>query len=916
MQSIGEASTLLDEHFRKLSQLRRSVAETLPIFALEHPLSNFEIAQLTKSLDADLRRQRTLDSGLWLVWIVAATECGYDFRGLEFWPNLEKRVPSWAEYGDRNRLRDWFRRFHHDYNGVEPSGHWARHRSVICWPITHSILPRDLQHHLCAAIYAARYHLFGLRGLEHASIGRIVASYAPAHSLRFDDFMKEHLLVGRIVHRLLVQDSDASPEFLPSAFRRILADLSQTASAREWLREVSKGYGPRLVGPTQGPPPDRSRPSLAPSAGVTILRPNMFLRKESGQWRPWLAPPSLLSMLQREPLLREALTQSRFRILGVENRAFQSSNLLTNEPRPVGLSSWPAPDTPLVELIPSQEDITRILNTDCVLHDRVFWVFRIEGDRATLQEKPYVAPGEAYLIATNRGECELGTLEQLSVSEFELRMLAVPDSVGTFLAASLQNAGLSVRRSASIKPWGLVPRQWDEERGGEWLSSEPVILVVERDHLFDGLTLSLNGESASLFKCCDLNDPTIVINDLTEGIHQLAVSTLELRGSGSLVEWHKLADANVTLRVRQPSTWRPGYIDAYALRIEIEPAGPTLDEFFSGNVRVSLLGGKRPVSVELVWSDGRHEETVQLLRQRPPISEVDWASRLGAIDDTKVQLSANSAWLRISCDELGEHRTPLTVASEPVRWSPGADLVRLVYDGHESPTTSFSPFSNPTSEVELDPRKCELGLDHSFAGLLVAQFDGRSFSIVVGKPAKRAVGLQALAVTISVDSYRRTTLSELLVAINRWHNAYPVGLYARTSHHRVVDSLLGEIIRRAAGEQWWRLEYEARKNTEPDWRRLEHAVDSKAPHSYGYALGKRRSLGLSNTALRDAFVAASKAFVCTNEPVIEEAWRLATKPGTISPNYSLPSGDTADAFARLVRGARLVWLGRQHSVAK
>src|SRR6185503_16357290 len=110
----------LDRHFRSLADARGS---RLPVFALEHPLTSAEVAELS----SDLRKYLASGLGLgrsWLPWVVYATEIGYKYTGDEYWHSFEEQTPGW-ELHHRYALCDRFRKFQATYYGVKPSGPWA-----------------------------------------------------------------------------------------------------------------------------------------------------------------------------------------------------------------------------------------------------------------------------------------------------------------------------------------------------------------------------------------------------------------------------------------------------------------------------------------------------------------------------------------------------------------------------------------------------------------------------------------------------------------------------------------------------------------------------------------------------------------------------------------------------------------------
>src|SRR5205823_2852138 len=113
--SLVEWQTRLGSHFTQLRLDRTRVVGDQPLFALEHGLSENEIADLSTSL----RQQVAIDdpSGKhWLAWIVYAAEMGYRYEGDEYWQTFERHTPGWR-FGYRSIIRAWFVRFHNEFTG-------------------------------------------------------------------------------------------------------------------------------------------------------------------------------------------------------------------------------------------------------------------------------------------------------------------------------------------------------------------------------------------------------------------------------------------------------------------------------------------------------------------------------------------------------------------------------------------------------------------------------------------------------------------------------------------------------------------------------------------------------------------------------------------------------------------------------
>src|SRR5665213_118435 len=165
----------LERHFTQLAAVRS--ISYFPLFALEHGLSKEEFREICTLLRERLSLGLRLEPH-WLLWVVYATELGYDYDGDEYWHSFEQRTPRWRDRGSRSQLRTWFSKFRITYHGVKPSGPWAEWFSIIAWPITHAILPKYLQWQFAKTLYDLRYRLASLEALSPQAIGQLLASNA------------------------------------------------------------------------------------------------------------------------------------------------------------------------------------------------------------------------------------------------------------------------------------------------------------------------------------------------------------------------------------------------------------------------------------------------------------------------------------------------------------------------------------------------------------------------------------------------------------------------------------------------------------------------------------------------------------------------------------------------------------------
>ena len=146
----------LDAHFASLAAQRAAQQPPIPVFALEHGLT-LEQSETLKSLVRASVRANAIPRNEWLPFVVYAAEIGYEYSGDEYWQTFEAKTPGWAFYGDRDYIRRMFRRFQQQFGGALPQGRWADQFSIICWPITHAVLPTDLQRHLARLLFYSHY---------------------------------------------------------------------------------------------------------------------------------------------------------------------------------------------------------------------------------------------------------------------------------------------------------------------------------------------------------------------------------------------------------------------------------------------------------------------------------------------------------------------------------------------------------------------------------------------------------------------------------------------------------------------------------------------------------------------------------------------------------------------------------------
>lgn len=898
----------LERHYQALASMRDG--HGLPLFAFEHGLSAEETRQIGELLRAHLQAGKERLGKYWLLWVVYATEFGYDYAGDEYWQSFEEQTPGWEPH-HRYSLTRWFKKFQAKYHGFIPTGTWAAHFSNIAWPITHAILPKYLQYQFASTLYQQRYRLAGLKTLDSVSVGRLLAAHTYHATTRFEKFLQQEELTGRIVLALLGQfPQDGHEPIYPKTLDRIVADLDNVRRTSRWLRDTRKTVIDRFKGIGQGTGPSartaRSFTRDETQSDTLVqpdIRPNILLRYSgAGKWAVALEVPNFASVAALHSDLRSFLKRTRCRLAGGTDTKPAGWTLSGNR---IGIiKSWPDAGKPLLTFQQRNDTLDHLLQTDCRMSSGPNWLFRIGADgRAREIRGLNVHPGAAYIFVSTH-ELDTPTNSFFAACALECDgVYAVRITVSESLSADdinqLKALGLEIARTIRVWPVGLPCRSWYGEGQSEWLTTECPQLGIVHDHPVKSYLVHLDEEIRISIDAPDSGRPVFVqLDPLPAGKHRVTV-TAQRRALSNAEE--RPLTGYIDLKVREPEPWVPGVPAHTGLVINLEPYDANLDEFWANKVDLSINGPENhSVTCMLSLQTGSGERILskqigQVLDL--PVSAKTWHKQFYKFLEEHEEagwdcLEASSGTLAIQGGELGQYLLRFDRNVIPVRWITrrlhGQVVLRLIDDtGLENDATcQFFSMDHPTKAESPEVSELLAGiLPEPPGGLYIATHGEHSDGIIISNIAENS-GFQALGVSPEYTDVESgfTSIPIAIRTMTSWINARFAGSIVEYRRNQIVKKLHSVIYLRLCGQGWANAESAFIRN--PDYSknkdRLYYKIMGK-PSGFGSVLERDHEIFMEDisAAINWYYELACRYDIRTTKELCEFSVRLACVPYTL-----------------------------------
>lgn len=835
----------LASHFSDLAAARRET--DWPVFALEHALNERERNMLMQDVRSGVGSGPSREVAL--PWIVYAVEIGYEYSGFEYWQTFESKTPGWQQQW-RDRVRSRFSTFAANYHGAEPDGEWAHQFNIIAWPITHGILPRDLQRQLAELLYDASVTFRAETFASAEALGRHLQARCFGYSSRFRQFAENAALLGQIALALLMHDSADAPVGVAEAIlhadtlRRITEDLNRERDARQWLADARSAARFRMSGlsritlrsRTLGVAPNSEDVHDSADVAASLPRPRFILREIAvDQWQARVQLPNLANLAGQSPRAKDTLMRVQGRVAGAAVPILANGRIVRDATPTVTLAVWPAPRTQLLTFDGAPPELDSVLSASfrMGLGDRWLFVIGSDGQARELGTRVLRA-GASYLLLQRTetrnpaGSLGLKAVQVACAGIFGLR-IDVPEAVPEALSDAFAILGLEVAQTLVVWPAGLPIPEWSGDGHGEWVAGQPIILGIRANHRLARLTLTIDGvrqpdvdnagqasTGASVF---------VQLPSLRPGQHRIAVaaSTTDCESQGERTELEN-SPALAGLRgelscvVREPRTAAAGQVGA--LSFAVLPRTPSLEDIWEDRIEIHVAApGITTLRCRVVLR-GLHERELynRIFGLSSPSDTEVWRQHFGALRRATEDLydEAQSCTITFEAGNLGRAAILAERDFHSLRWAirengGRADLVDLQGSGDLTVVTYRC--SSPTVELAADPVSAQSGVAVEECGRLLVARRGRQSAAVVVVPRQNARDFSSLLLRpqVAVSKHSVGEIRGMIAIAQLWECARLGGSgLARPRQHECVRAILSSVFGGLGGRAWEAVEAQVR----------------------------------------------------------------------------------------------------------
>lgn len=875
--SLDQWQHKIEEHFQLLHDFRSGNSKENTVFALEHGLNSSELNILKTEIREYIAKNEPSISH-WLPWVVYASEIGYAYDGQEYWQTFESNTPGWTRLRNANRywIKRCFIRFHDEYGGIEPSGPWAEHFNIICWPIRHAILPRDLQEQLAKALFDLRLSFQGELFQSSELLGNFIGTHCRAGTKRFRDLLEDPILVGQLSIALLLQGQKISEELLLKETQlRIVEDLGRKQIEREWLHSAQKHAISTYIGMHRnakygivyGP---RYKESQVSESLRIQNAPRIYLYPKSNgkDWGVKLELQDLRSLVARIRFLEPVIANNYFTIAGSNGSPRPKGMFLRPGPHSFfPLIRWPSDDEVLINFEDAPSELNSFLKMDQLIPWGDVHLFKIDNENIGYEiHQRHLRPSKKYVVLSRTPLPEDPTIFKpfpLVCEGIHSALISTPEKFTLHFEQVLKIVDLSCAKSLKVWPVGIPAKEWDDDGYGVWLTGSPVRLAIQADFEICGLEVVINDDTSIFYdEIQHHNIFFLKIEDLPCGENLIEITAIANQAEENTVGY-------ISVIIQEPQVWDIKSANQAGLKSFINPEAPSLEDIWCNNLTLEVFGPSgRDINCKLSFFDGAHKTLIrekQISGLKLPLYGQNWMSCFGkqVKKDALMQEAYDLAYtgeLFFDAEEIGNFTILAERRSSPIRWyihkSGQNKRLRFINETETEKIKVYTlPFTEPDNYLEITKLGLENEIEFSEGGLFLIQAEEKVMDSIVMPSFDRKLGLKDMNISphLKNEYSNNDDIYQLLLLYDLWeHSRISGNILCEYWRNQVLKHISFAISSNLCGKQWETAEIEySGKGDSASLHVLKNCISNKSDERYIGSVLERESERLASIQVRD-----------------------------------------------------------------
>lgn len=809
----------LYNHFKLLESKRH---KDIPIFAIEHELDLQQLESLKQDIEEILKTGIFYNEGLYMPWVVYATERGYEYSGDEYWQTFNEKTSNWIDSNhNRNFIKNCFLRFEQDFRTVKPTGDWATHFNIISRPIINSILPKDIQFSLLKVLFDIRFSITKVHLEDIILLGKKIQDNSWSSTSRFQTFAQNAALLGQFTKALLDSTSNVNDLLISEkTFSRIEEDLSHEEKDKIFLNKIRERIIPLKFEGIRTKPYTGRRESIEDfyrgSNKILSAKPSLYLSPcEDNSWNIILHIPVMTFILQWSEKFVKILNEGRVKITSsTRSNPFPARNLLYRD-NEFTLLKWPTAVNPLIEFTLGNEVKYEISLNNIYDHTELLCFYLNAQNKGIYVSHTMLESDKFYIFIYTNPEIDefLKNCEEIKLNCAGIKARIV--ETNKVQNSQLKELGFNILRNITLKPIAYPATNNDYIGVYEYSSQENPTFLITSNSRINKLKLELWDDNIlNSIELVDINPKekrVLQMSSLKIGNYSLKIEAEifnedTILHTNGLIEIYVRDENNSSVRVQTP------------LQLYISPSSPSLEDFWEMKYKIKILG---PIHFDITPEVTLLDNAKKILYHNKfnkiplPVETKNWNNFFLNFKKNNKNIGQNyedsySTVLTFSEKNLGYVSHSFERRFMPLRWiiRQNKDKYKLkLISGagiYEKININKFNYNSPNKKQKLNiDQFIDFNSTDQIGGLYLAECEGIEAGFIV--PPSNAKSLQDLSITFDELKLVKSNadIVNLINNIYYWSTARQSGNQLALLKQQTVYSYLSEnLFRTICGNKW------------------------------------------------------------------------------------------------------------------